>query len=161
MEIRTLTPSKKRELNIPDEMIGIPRYGTYVDAPRREAAQTVAPAASMRMANRTPTIPEAQRLDLPTQAKASGLRIYDRRIDAWVAPPKPPIDVDDRAPAPSIKARSEGGDAYWIVCRVTGVKMRRICAQTSASAAQIAGEYALNHGLSAADAYAMKDDAHV
>lgn len=157
MEIRTLTPSQKREIVIPDEEIGLSRYGTYVEAPRRQTAQTVAPAASMAMANREPAIPERHKLGLPTQARATGLRVYDRRVDAWVAPPKPPIDLDRRKPKPSIAARNEMGEAYWIYDRSTGARMRRITAASYASAQQIAAEYALNHGLSAGDAYAKLD----
>lgn len=158
MEIRTLTPREKRVIMVPDEDIGRGRYGTYVDSPRRPAEHSVAPAASMAMANRGASIPEIQQLDLPRQAKATGLRIYDARIDAWVAPPKPPIDVDHRVPRPSIAARNEMGEAYWIYDRLTGARMRRICAQTYASAQQIAAEYAVNHGLAPGDAYAKRDN---
>lgn len=155
--ITTLTPREKRLIVVPDEEIGRGRYGTYVDSPRRPAEHSVAPAASMAMANRAPTIPETQLLDLPRAAKPTGLRIYDRRIDAWVAPPKPPIDVDHRRPKPSIAARNEQGEAYWIYDRSTGARMRRINAASYASAQQIAAEYAVNHGLAPGDAYAKKD----
>lgn len=158
MEIRTLTPREKRVIIVPDEEIGLGRYGTYVDSPRRPQDHSVAPAASMAMANRGGSVPLRQQLDLPTQARATGMRVYDRRVDAWIAPPPRPIEVDHRVPRPSVAARNEGGEPYWIYDRLTGARMRRICAQTYASAQQIAAEYALNHGLAAGDAYAKRED---
>lgn len=154
MLIRNLTPAEKRVIHIPDEEIGLRRFGTYVDGPSRPAEHHVRTPSP----NPLDPIPARQQLDLPRQARATGLRIYDRRVDAWIAPPKPPIDVDQRQPKPSIQARSESGDPYWIYDRSTGARMRRICAQTPARAQQIAAEYALNHGLAASDAYAKKDD---
>lgn len=153
MLVRTLTPKNPRVIQIPDEEIGARRYGTYAHAARPQAHQ-IGPAASQRMANRLPNIPEDQRLDLPTQAPCDGLRVYDRRIDAWTREPRR-IDVCDRKPGVSVNARSEGGKPYWIVDRQTGSKMRKITALTPASAQQIASEYAINNGCNPGDAYAL------
>lgn len=157
MLMRNLTPSTGPRIEvIADEQIGVRRYGTYAHASRPQTF-TVAPSASMAMANRAPAIPETQQLDLPTQGKAHGLRIYDRRIDAYVAPPRPPIPVEMRAPQPTMVPYSESGPAYWVMDRTTGARMHRFCAQTPARAQQIANDYAINNGGSHGDAYAMPE----
>lgn len=104
--------------------------------------------------------PTAPRREAPRRerGRALGARVYDARIDAYVAVPKPPLPTP-KAPPPTPEVRDEHvGDFYWVVCRVTGMRMRRFRAMTPDRAQQIAAEYSLNTGGGAADAYALKED---
>lgn len=156
MFIRTLTPQTPRIIHVPDNQIGLARYGTYVEDPAPEQEHQIGPAASQAMANRAAP---AGDLELPGQAKVSGWAKYDRAIDAWVKPPKPPIDVDEKIPAPSPPVwGGSSGPWFWVMCRETGVRMVRFRAQTAAQAQTIAGIYATAHKLPASAAYALKED---
>lgn len=155
MKISTLTPaSGPRIIVIPDNHIGVPRYGTYAVV-SRPAEHTIAPAASQRMANRQPNIPETQLLGLPGPSQPRGKRRYDAALDCYVAPPRAPDPVM-RRPRDMAPPRQGSGRAWWIVDRETGCNLRKICAQTAAQAQQVAAEFAVNNGFAAADCYAME-----
>jgi hypothetical protein len=154
LKISTLTPSTgPRTIVIPDDYIGVPRYGSYsfVSAPQ---AHMVAPAASVAMANRHPMIPACQDLGLPNAPTPSGPRRYDEALGCYVRAPRRPTPVMKRPREWALPRESHGSD-YWIMDRETGCRLRKICAQTVAEAQQIAAEFAVNNGGQASDCYAI------
>lgn len=147
VQIRTLTPAIKREIIIPDEEIGVSRYGT------QHHGHSIAPAASMAMANRVANIPEAQKLDLPVFQPAQGRRRFCFITGAYVRDlPALPLP---RAPKRTVEPyQVAGGKPFWIVDRETGARQRRICAQTAHQAQQVAAAFAEANGFPANTCYA-------
>ena len=153
VQVRTLTPSVKRVIHIPDDLIGVQRYGTYAHV-ERPAEHQIGPAASQRMANRQPKIPERHKLDLPSMAKPTGLRTYDRTIGAFVKPPLPPLP-EPVVPGPIISAYSDSkGSEYWLMDRLTGHRLRKVRAPTPARAQTFAADFARANGFKPGDCYA-------
>lgn len=147
MLIRTLTPAVKREIVIADEEIGRVRYGT------QHQGHSIAPAASMAMANRATDIREDQKLDLPGFQPATGRRRYDFTTGAYVR--DLPALPTPRAPKRTVEPyQVAGGKPFWIIDRETGTRQRRICAQTAHQAQQVAAAFAEANGFEPSACYA-------
>lgn len=150
VQVRTLTPSTKRVIHIPDELIGVSRYGSFshVDQPTEHKVIPISIKPSYD------PVPEHQKLDLPTAPKPKGLRAFDRTIGAYVLAPRPPLPAPV-APRPTVPPWGDTeGPEYWIVDRDTGYDLRKIRAQTAARAQQFAADFALANGFKAGDCYA-------
>ena len=154
VQVRTLTPAVKRVIHIPDDQIGVQRYGTYTHAARPTEHKVV--PISIKPAY--DPVPEVQKLDLPTQARPTGLRIYDRTIGAYVRPPLPAL------PAPVVPGSitsaytdAEGAE-YWLMDRLTGHRLRKVRAQTAARAQTFAADFARANGFTSGDCYALAAD---
>ena len=150
VQVRTLTPSVKRVIHIPDDLIGVQRYGTYAHV-ERPAEHKVVPISIKPSYD---PIPEHQKLDLPPMAKPRGPRIYDRTIGAFVKAPRPPLPAPV-VPGPIISAYSDSeGSEYWLMDRLTGHRLRKVRAQTAARAQTFAADFARANGFEPGDCYA-------
>lgn len=149
-QIRTLTPAVKRVIAIPDELIGVPRYGSFshVDPVTEHKVIPISIKPSWD------PIPAAQRADVEPAPKDHRPRIFDRSILAYVLAPRPPLPAPV-APRPTVPPWGDTeGPEYWIVDRDTGYDLRKIRAQTAARAQQFAADFALANGFKAGDCYA-------
>lgn len=152
--IRTLTPRIKREIQI------FQNSGSYGTTRFREPDGRVRPIFVRDPREPNPIDPGTVVQDSLSRPRyfdgpSLGRRRYDATIDAWVkidGPPALPAPVVPR-PSPVVHGDTEGA-FYWITCRETGHRMRRIRAQTPARAQAIAAQYALSNGLPASAAYA-------
>ena len=150
VQVRTFTPAVKRVIHIPDELIGVSRYGSFshVDPVTEHKVVPISIKPSWD------PIPAAQRADVEPAPKDHRPRIFDRSILAYVLAPRPPLPAPV-APRPTVPPWGDTeGPEYWIVDRDTGYDLRKIRAQTAARAQQFAADFALANGFKAGDCYA-------
>lgn len=153
VQIRTLTPSEKRVIHIPNALIGFSRYGTFIE-PENPTPHTVVNKVFPQAYD---PVPVSQRLDLPQGAPARGRRRFNAALNCWERAPLPPLPPVVRPKSTPVPYSDTTGALYWIVCAQTGHRQRRIRAQTPARAQQFAADFARKSGFSPSSCKAVAD----